>query len=230
MILALYMLSLVLSAGVTGVFVRQVLGDLGYLSGFEMELMVAGVAGAAYACVQMLYMAFLRAWKPTQSGGPLFGEVLSHLGCLALVPYLMQVEIAWPHALLYKAEPLVFLGGFGVVHVFFKLVSFYAAIRGKPSSRIGALGWVAGSIVAAAAAAWSAQELMASSRQVRPQASEEAQYYEAGGQYALGREVPEGALVECDLEHYDNVCLTLRWANPPGRARTRSRSTRSMST
>ena len=96
-ILALYMLSLVLSAGVTGVFVRQVLGDLGYLSGFEMELMVAGVAGAAsmpaYRC--STWRSCVRGNPPNRAGRSSV-EVLSHLGCLVLVPYLMQVEIAWP--------------------------------------------------------------------------------------------------------------------------------------
>ena len=105
----------------------------------------------------------------------------------------------------------MYLGGFGIVHCFFKLVSF--STRPFAASHRGVWVrsvWVAGSIVAAAAAAWSAQELMASSQQVRhPGPRKETRYYEIGGQYALGREVPEGALVACELERGDDTCLTV---------------------
>ena len=214
--LALYILSLLASAGLTGLFVRQVVGGLGLVQGFEAEMMLATGAACAYISLQLLYVAFMKAIEPTRAGGPLFAEALSHLGAVALVPYLLGVRIAWPHPLLLKAEPLIYLGAFGAIHGLFKLVSFFAAIRGKASSRIWAFGWLLASGVAGYGAFELLDELAreATLTQLPPPALERV--YRMGDVCALARPVSEGAVSACETEYYPGACLTMRWANVPG--------------
>ena len=91
--MALYMVSLGLSAGLMGVFAHDVLDELCYVHGLESDVMMAGAVACAYACVQLLYMALVRLLKPTRSPGALFAETLSHLAALAFIPYLMDMAV-----------------------------------------------------------------------------------------------------------------------------------------
>jgi len=214
-VLALYILTLSLSGGLVGVFIRQVLGTVGLVHGFRGELMLAGVVASAYICVELLYVALSRLLKPTRSGWPLLVESISHLGALALVPYLVSIEVPWPHPLLIKFEALIYLGAFGVWHCFFKLMSFYATIRSQPSSRFFALFWLlAGGLGGLATYAglmtW-AEEM----EQARPQVSKSVSFYRIGDEYGGARELPEGAAIAQAASTLPNPCLTLRWANLP---------------
>jgi len=209
------MISLGLSAGLTGVFAHEVLDELGYVHGLEMDVMAAGAVACLYACLQLLYMAFVRLLKPTHSPGPLFAETLSHLGALAFVPYLMDLAVKWPHPVLYKVEPFVYMAGFGAVHGLFKLASFYAAIRGRPCGRFGALGWLTAGVVCGATAFWAVGQWLGVAQGVQPQAAGAEAPYRVGGQHAVARPVAEGTVVVHELSGRPDTCLTLDWANVP---------------
>ena len=73
-----YAISLGISAGVTGLFVRQALGEQGYVPGFTPGLMLACGAAAIFAAIQLLYVALVRLAWPTKTNGPLLGESVSH--------------------------------------------------------------------------------------------------------------------------------------------------------
>lgn len=215
MALALYIISLAMSSGLVGVTCREILGRYGYVAGLDMGLLVAGAFGGAYAASQLLYMTLLRMLKPTQSPGPALVEVLSQAGAAALLPLAAHIEVPWPHPALEKAEVLVFLGAFGAIHVFFKLGSFYASIRGLPSGRFGAVGWLVGSVVLALVSVWCADRWYGKAMEWQPGTAGEEALYAAGDQWAMARVAPDGAVVSSVQEPYDNQCLTVRWANLP---------------
>lgn len=214
--LALYILSLGISAGLTGVFIRQVLAEMGFVAGFQAGVLLAGSVACAYAALQLLFMALLRLLQPTRAPGPYMAEMASHFSALVLVPFLLDVSIPWPHPSFERIEPLVYLGTFAGLHLFFKLASFFASLRGQPGHRWGIIGWLAG----AALLVWAAQAGMArwlvESEEARPHPPDDVGRYRIGDEYALARPMPEGAHLECELTSYEGQTLTLRWAPAPG--------------
>jgi hypothetical protein len=214
--LALYLLSLATSAGLVGLFIRQVLGTLGYVQQFRLEVILAGGAASGYLASQLAYMAAVRLLKPTRSPGPLFAEIFSHLAAIALIPYLLRIHVPWSHPVLAKVEPLVYFGVFAGLHALFKLASFYAAIRGAPAGRLAAMVWLAAAGACTVAAGLLLQTWLAQSEQARPRAPETTAYYRVGDAYAAARDLPEGALLTCGVSPHPGQCLTLRWANAAG--------------
>jgi len=212
--LTLYILSLGISGGIVGVFVRQVLGGQGYVHGFRMALLLAGGCAALYVAAQLAYMTLVRLLKPTRSPGPLLCEILSHLAALVFLPYLLQMPVPWPHPAMAKAEVLIYLGAFGAFHALFKLASFFAAIRGEPSGRLGAAGWLLTTCASGVAAYIALSGWLREMEQVRPHAPGKQQAYRVGDAYASAREAPEGAQVDCHFEYFPGVCLSMQWAAP----------------
>lgn len=216
MALAVYIISLAGSAGLFGAFVRQALGELGYVRGLQMALALAAGTGFLYACLELGYMTAVRALKPTRSPGPLIAESLSHATALVFLPYLLDVSVDWPHPVMAKVEPLIYFGLFGVTHLFFKLASFYAAVRGEPGGRLATGGWLLAATLNGVAAYWLLGHWVGLADAARPQAVSQPQYYRAGDQYARAQELVEGAAMSCDLPPKAAATLTLRWAPSPG--------------
>ena len=214
--IALYIFCLAGSAALFGSFIRQALGDLGYVLGMDMALALAGGAGFLYASVELAYVALLRALKPTPSPGPLIGECLSTCSAVVFLPYLLRLSVNWPHPVLAKIEPLVYLALFGAPHLFFKLVSFYASIRGEPGRRVGAGAWLLAAALNGVAAYWLIGRWIDLAEAARPQSVTPPQVYKAGDQYATARELPEGAIVGYDVTPREaGGAVTLRWAPVP---------------
>lgn len=197
---ALYIVTLFASAGLVGLFARQVLGGLGYIRGFDMELLAMASVAAAFAAAQLAYMAFLRLFRPTQSGAPLIAEGLSQLTALVLIPYQLQMPVPWPHPLLEKLAPLVFFGAFLTAHLFFKLTSLYASIRGEPHRRFQALPWACAAALAVVVALLGLQRWGDQLAHARPHVAEDAQPCDVGGIWRQARLAPEGAAVEDVIE------------------------------
>ncbi|HIJ74080.1 MAG TPA: sulfatase-like hydrolase/transferase [Candidatus Hydrogenedentes bacterium] len=215
LVLALYIVSLGVSAGLAGLFAQEVLVGQGYVPGFRTSIMLVGGVACGYLCVQTLYMAVVRMLKPTKAWPHLFAETLSHLGTLIFLPYVFRVQVDWPDPLLEKVEPLVYVGAFVVVHGFFKLTSFFAALRARPSGRFGALGWAGLCAVSAFAAHASLTTWFRETEAARPRAPVTARHWQVGDAHALGREMPEGSVLEFALDCYPGQCLTLRFAPAP---------------
>ena len=63
--LAVFVLSLVISASLLGMFAHNVLSGVGFIPGLEGGAMAACAAASLYTAVQMLWMATIRLLVPT---------------------------------------------------------------------------------------------------------------------------------------------------------------------
>ncbi len=213
--IALYVLSLGASAAIFGLFARQVLGGQGYVPGFMQGVLLAGAVASAYAGVQLLYMALLRFIAPTRARSVPIAEGLSQLSAVVLVPHLLHVTIPWPDPILHRAGPLIYIAGFAFIHCFFKLMSFFAGVKGLPGPRLGALGWAAASALSFLAAFSGFHAWLRQSEEARPKAPESVQIYRVGDAYAPARVMPERAVLAYSFTAFPDACLTLRLANVP---------------
>lgn len=148
MILPLYILSLGASAGIVGAFCRHALEAQARLQDFEAGLALTFGVAAAYCALELGFVALVRISVPTRSAVPLLAEVLSHSSMLLLLPYVVGVQVPWPHPILFTVEPLIYLGGAATLHIFFKLVTLFSVTQSPPASRLGSLGWMAACVCA----------------------------------------------------------------------------------
>ncbi len=216
MIAPLYIITLGLAAGLTGIAGHRFVSAYGFAPDFHSSLMLTGCLASGYLTVQLFYVAAVRFIKPSK--GPVFylAEMLSQASALVLLPYLLRLSVPWPHPSLQKAELLIFLGVFAALHGFFKLVSFFSAIRGIRGNSLGALGWFAATAVCACAAGgcyqvWNATLLEASTAVPGP-----AQWHTAGSVYAPARSIPEHIRFTFAIAPHSGKNLLFRWASPPG--------------
>lgn len=214
MALVLYVAALALSSGLAGLLASQILGAYGYIQGLNMSVMAAGGAACAFAALQLFYMAGLRLIFPTRSRAPLFGEVLSQLAALSFVPYLLHLPVPWPHPALQKVALFIFLGVFVAVHGFFKLVSFYAAIRGEPAGRLPMMAWLLCSGVCIGGAAWLFSAWLRTAESRQAMAPSQTARYAVRGQYATARLTPERAAIPVEWEGRPGGVLALLLAHP----------------
>jgi arylsulfatase len=213
--LPLYIFSLGVSGGLVGVLARRELALQGFAPTFEAGVQVALTVGLAFALLQVLYGAVLRLAKPTWDNLPWFNEALSNLGAVVLLPYVLGVEIPWPVAALAKVEVFIFLGLFGAVHAFFKLVALFAATQSRKAGRVGALLWVAGGFALWAGLQHSFDEWKTALDAARVTSLPPMEVAQAGELYARARQVPEGLAVPIPADQYPGMNLVLRWAQPP---------------
>lgn len=211
----LYIVMLGLSSGLAGIMGRRLLAAQGFVPNFESGTALAAALALSYAAVQLAYMALLRLSKPSSGKGPIAAEILSQAGALALVPYVLQLQIPWPHPALQKVEPLLFLVVFGAIHGFFKLVSLFAATQTVRGPRGPALGWVAGCALCALGG-WAGLHrwhgALETGRETRlPEPSVQL----AGTASSEARPVYEGGVYVFPLEVGANRNVVFRWANPP---------------
>lgn len=211
---ALYLTSLILSAGVVGVFVRQILHAEGYVPDLDAGVTAALAAALVYITVQWLYMAAVQLLKPTRSPGPLFSEVLSHASVLVLLPFVLRVQVPWPHEVLSRVEPLLYLGVFACLHAFFKLMTFFAAMRATPASRLRFAAWIFGAVMVLVMALVAGATWVHDVQALRPRLAPAANVHGVSGVYCRAAEVKEGAVLEADLEANAGSAVTFRIAAP----------------
>lgn len=218
--LALYLVTLTASAGIVGLFVREVLNAFGLIPTFSAGLIIVVSAAFAYAALQALYFGLLRLVEPTTSWGPYLTEMLSHLAALLLLPYIAGIAVDWPHPMIERLEPLAYFGAFGAVHVFFKLASFYGSLQGEFGNRTWSWGWFGASAVCALLAFVGLNNWLEASASMRPVAPAETTAYRAGGATALARVVPEGAQYTAEMTPADAQVITFRIGALPGSVET----------
>lgn len=213
--LGCYLFTLAGSSALVGVYAHRVLADEGYVIGYEAGLYLTIGAATAYIAVQLAYIAAAGLFRPAKGAAFPLAESVSHLSSLLLLPYLRNVDIPWPHPVFEQAEALIYLGVFGLVHAFFKLVSFFAALQSEPAGRLRSVGWLAGCAASALAAYWAFGVWLAALEQARPRVAEAEAAYRIGDEYARARVMPEGSVLDHPLDAFPDACLTLRWARPP---------------
>lgn len=212
---AVYIVSLGISSGVVGLFVRQAFVEQGYVPGFQSGVMLAVGMGALFATGQLAYLTFVKLFWPTRTSWALASEALSLAAAVVFVPALMNVAIPWPDPRLELVEPLIYLGAFVFLHAILKLFAFYSILRSEPGPRIGAFGWLACGSVTLLAAALTLNAWLTALEQARPLAPDEVRPYRIGGTFAYARLAPEGSLIQQTLTPTYNQRLTLRIAPPP---------------
>jgi len=215
MLLPLYILTLGVSAAIIGAFGRRVLATQGYMPDFEAGLVITWGIACAYIAVQLFYMAFLRIAKPTQGGAPLLSESLSHAGALFLVPFLLNLSVAWPYPLLEKVEPLLYLAAFAGVHGFFKLVSLFGATQSEPGGRLGAVGWIAAALVSLYAVQNAYGQWHYALQEARIFAPQQSTHWRAGDAHAEARQALEGAIYTFEMPREHGRNISLRVARMP---------------
>ncbi|MCH7959759.1 MAG: sulfatase-like hydrolase/transferase [Candidatus Hydrogenedentes bacterium] len=211
-----YSISLVLSAVVFGSFVRAVVSDLGFALGTTPGYLLAGGAAGVYASLQLLFVAIVQLLLPTGSRSFFAAEFVSHLTIIVLFPYVAGASIAWPHPYLVQAEPLVYLGVFGVLHGFAKLATIYATLHGTVARRTGGLIALGLSGVCMIAGIAGLSKWLPAAEKEWPKAGDTLSAYRVGQEYAWARSVPEGVTYRYEMEDYDGQQLTVRWALPDG--------------
>lgn len=211
----IYAITLGASAGLTGLFVRQALGEQGYVPGFTPGVMIACGAAAIYAGLQLLYVALVRLAWPTKTNWPLLGECVSHGAAVAFIPYLAHLKINWPHPALHGLEAFVYLAAFLLLHAALKLVAFYAILRSPPGTRLWNMAWAGGAALLLVAGSGMVDIWAASIEKARPRAPEEVKSYRAGTAYASARALPEGSVLSVNVTAQSGHCLMFACANPP---------------
>lgn len=216
--LVFYVVSLSVAAALTGSFAERVLAALGFIPGFGAGLYVTlGVAGL-YAAVQLAFLFAMRAYQPTRTGAALTTEGFSHLASIFLLPYLVNVPIPWPSALLERAEPILFAALFAGVHAFLKLATFYASLRGAYDPSRPIWRWGGASLAAAFLGVLGLAGWFTEVERARETVTGPPQWVAAGAQYAKARVAAEGATLSGRLEVGDAPQLAVRFSNAGGAA------------
>lgn len=210
---ALYVVTVSIAAAVLGIYVRIFLATLGLITGIEAgSYLIVGV-GSAFVVSQCLWTAFCRGLNPTASTGFYVSEMLSHLSALVLIPYILRVEVAWPHPMLARGEPVVYLAAFLGLHGFFKLAAFYGSLGGRHAPRTTALYWLGAAGVFVFTAYIGLAGWLDRAAGEKPEVAPEAELHRAGPAYAMARLLPEGALYVAPVEAgAPTDAVSLRWA------------------
>ncbi len=212
---ALYLVALAAASGLAGVFARRVLDEFGFIADFETGLMLAGGVASAYAAVQLAWLALIKLLNPTRNPGVYLLELLGQCVAGLFIPYLLRLEIPWPHEALDRVAPLVFLGAFIAVHAVLKLAAFFASLQGEDASPIGFLGWLAAACVTGYFGVTTLLDWGEDSVRAMPRAPEETAPYRSGDTYAVARLMAEGSLWDKTLNAQPDTALTIRFAVPP---------------
>lgn len=211
----IYIVALFAGAAIFGAFVQDVLAAGGYVVGLDVSFLLTGGAAALYLALEMGYLALMRFLKPSKGPGFYLAEALTHGATLVLLPFILNWTIDWPHPLLAKAAPLIFIGAFILLHGFLKLFAFFSALQSRPGHRWsvlvwGGLAWVCGMFAYSLLHTWM-DELKAS----HPQLTAQAAPREVGNATAEAIEFQEGAAYPFSLGPAENPYLTFRVAKGP---------------
>lgn len=211
----LYTLALILSAGLFGVFCRSVLTGLVFVPDLESGVLILAASGLFYASGQCFYMLVLRLLWPTKTISLYVSEIGSFCATAALLPYILHVEVNWPHPVLERVEPLLYLAGFLVIHLVMKLSTFYASLQGLPTGRLGALGYSTVAMLCLAGGLHAENRWVESLEAARVVVGQETESMIVGSYYADARKMTEGATYTQESLSFTGQTVTTRWSKSP---------------
>lgn len=213
--LAVYILTLGISAGIVGLYVRQVLGLLGFVPGLAAGGFIVLAAGSTFALLELLFVALLKLYRPTDDARRLATEAASHLAALIFVPYLIHVQLPLTSTMLQRAEPFLYLGAFAAVHLFVKLATFYASLEGAPSGRMSAAAWCTAAMVCGGFAYLGSMNWLREAEAARAVAADGVQQFRSADEFSEARLMTEGATLRGRMTSVEGQVLALRLANRP---------------
>lgn len=217
--LALYVVTVSIAAALLGIYVRIFLATLGLITGIEAGFYLIVGVGSLFVVTQCLWAAFCRALNPTASNGFYVSEMASHLAALVFVPYILRVEVDWPHPMLARGEPLVYLVVFLALHAVMKLAAFYGSLGGRAGARVTALGWLGAAVFFAGTTYLGLGGWLERAAGEKPEVAPEAELHRAGPAFAMAHLLPEGALYIAPVEAGALTdAVSLRWAASEGAA------------
>lgn len=208
-------MTLVIGAAVLGLFAEQVLARMGFVAGSDAAFFLGAGVALAYAVTQLLFMAALTLYQPFRSKGPYITESLSNLAALLLLPYVVGVQVPWPHPIMLRAEPVTYVVFFGGIHVFIKAASLYASLEATSGGRRLVPFWFLTAVICVGGSALGLTQWGHAIEEARPISHAESASYRIGDRYAEAKVLPEGSTITQALESYPNQTLTLRWAPLP---------------
>jgi len=209
----LYLVALGISAGIVGAFGRRLVALGGYVADFESGISVVIMVGCAYIAVQAAYGGFIQLIKPFKSKSPHLTECLSQLAALVLIPFLLDVDVPWPHPKLAELEPAIYLMAFAGVHVFFKLATLFAATQAIPATQIRVVPYVVIVAIACLGTLHGFDAWYGSLKGIRTATPEAPSPVRVGSIYADARRLAEGLQYPMGTLPGKGMHLTMRWAN-----------------
>lgn len=211
-----YLMTLGLSAGAVSLFVHDVLQSQGYAPNFDIGLQLTACVAACYIASQLFYAAVIFLLKPPKGQMFFFAECLSHVPAAILALQFLHLDINWPHPLLERVEPLLFLGAFVALHIFLKFFSFFAALQSAKGNRAWGLAWSLAAAGVAAVAAQIFQVWTTEFGQAQSYAEISPAPYESGGQHCTAQPLAEADVAQWELRPQPGHCISFQLANQPG--------------
>lgn len=211
----LYVVTLALAAGLSGIAGRMLLADMGLAPTFAAGAAAALVVAALFAAAQLAYLALLQLLYPWRGGAPYVTESLSNLAALVLVPVLAGLQVPLPHAALREVELFLWLGVFAGLHAAFKLLTLFAVTQSPPATRWRALVFAAG-CAGTVMAGWMAFGLWREAlARPRVAAAVEMGRARAGEMEAMAHRLEEGAVWQVEIPAFTaERDVVLRLAEP----------------
>ncbi len=212
-VLAFYIVSLGIAAGIVGSFVRHVFTQFGYVPGFVSGLYVTLGAAFLFSAAQLLYLTILRAYQPTRAPAVYVTEGLSQLTMLLLFPALLDFPIPGLPDSMSRLAPLVYIGVAFAVHAMFKFMSFYGALTGPPDHDRPILVWFGLSVLFGLFGVLGFGGWQRAIEGARLKAEMPEVTAAVGSQFARARAVKEGAALTGVMEGREQPIMALRFAN-----------------
>lgn len=212
----IYSLVLMLSAGLFGTFCRSVMLGLGFVPDLSSGLYIFSTSGSIYLALQCAYMGGLRFLAPTTARSTYLSEMASNSATLIFLPYILHVSVPWPQEMFERVEPLLYLGGFGVIHLFLKLSTFYGSLQGSPSSRKGVIGYAGATLLFVFLGIVFQSRWVESLEAARTRVPTGVENVLIGTLHADARRIQEGATISVETVYKQGQTITTRWGKTQG--------------
>ena len=212
---AVYLASLGIASGLVGLWCRRLLAEFGLIHGFDAMLWAVAFVAALYIAAQTMFRAVVMLYRPTDAPSLTMTEILSQSAALLLAPSLAGFAIPLPYASLQRIEPFIHFGAFAALHAGFKIMAFFAAVQGRPASRLRSLPWALLAGAACLSGYAIVEQYLLAVQQERPLLIEAGRPVVVDNAWASAVPAPENVRVSLALEERIGNRYSLLWAAAP---------------